>query len=85
MSFKKHFSHYIPLFGVFVFVIAGFMLFSYEQWMLIGISVGACMFYLVWGVVHHTIHKDLSFPVFLEYLGISIIGFILLMSLVYYM
>lgn len=79
---KSHFSHYIPLFTVLAFSVAGFISFSYEKAMLYGIAVGVTSFYLAWGIAHHMVHRDLTLEVFLEYLGTSLVGLVLLISII---
>ena len=79
---KSHFSHYIPLFAVFAFSAVGFVLFSYEKSMLYGIAFGVTSFYLAWGIAHHMVHRDLTLEVFLEYLGTSFVGLVLLISII---
>ena len=41
------------------------------------LGVGA---YLVWGIIHHWHKKDLHLKVMLEYLGIAILGFAVIMT-----
>lgn len=41
------------------------------------LGVGA---YLVWGITHHWHKKDLHLKVVLEYLGIAILGFAVIMT-----
>lgn len=81
-NLKKHFSHYVPLLATLALTVAGFVLFSYEKQMLIGISAGASAFYLAWGIAHHAVHKDLSAKVIMEYLSVSILGFIIMYSVI---
>jgi len=84
-NFKKRFSHFIPLFAVFIYVAVGFSLFSYEKWMLIGLTVSAALFYVVWGIAHHSVHRDLSVEVVLEYAAVALLGSIILSSVIFYM
>jgi hypothetical protein len=82
---KKHFSHYLPLIGMLLFVIAAFAWFSYDKSMLLGSSIALSGAYVSWGVVHHYIHKDLSSEVVFEYVAVAILGLILLISTIYWM
>lgn len=84
-DFKKHFSHYLPLIGMLLFVAAAFYWFSYEKSMLLGSSIALSGAYVAWGVVHHFIHKDLSSEVVFEYLAVAVLGLVLLLSSIYWM
>lgn len=84
-KFKEHFSHYIPLVGMLLFVVAAFSWFSYDKSMLLGSSVALSGAYVAWGFVHHWIHKDLSSEVVFEYVAVAILGLVLLLSAIYWM
>lgn len=84
-NFKKQFSHYIPLFAVFVYVAVGFSMFSYEKWMLFGLAISAALFYVAWGIAHHSVHRDLSIEVVFEYIGVALLGVLMLSSVIFYM
>ena len=36
--------------------------------------------YLAWGIIHHWHKKDLHLKVVLEYLGIAVLGFVVIMT-----
>ena len=82
---KKYFSHYIPLAGIYAASILAVYLFSYERSFVVGVIVGLSAAYTVWGLVHHKIHNDLSVEVMSEYLLMSILGLIVLLSVVFRM
>jgi len=44
--------------------------------------VGVAFGYVTWGVVHHYVHKDLYLEVVLEYIFVSILGLVLVFSLI---
>lgn len=79
---SKHLPHYFSLIGIFVFAFIGFWVFRYDRAMQVAITVAVAISYFVWGIVHHSVHKDLSFGVVLEYLGISLLGLIVILSLI---
>lgn len=83
MRHKNHLTHYLSLFGILAAAVLGFMVFSYDRAFQVSIAIAVCFAYFVWGVVHHIIHKDLYLVVALEYLFISLIGFLILLSLIY--
>lgn len=79
---SKHVSHYLVLFGILFISFAGLILFSYDRYFQIAIASATGASYVAWGVVHHYIHKDLYIEVVLEYLAITILGVVVLLSLI---
>lgn len=79
---KVHFTHYFSLISILVMALLGFLVFSYDKIFQCGIAFAASLAYLSWGVVHHRLHKDLTWMVFLEYLAVSILGLIVVVSLI---
>lgn len=78
----KHFSHYFPLIIIFIVGVLGFYLFSYDKFFQIGVAVILAVSYVFWGIIHHTIHKDIYFSVILEYIAVAILGLIIVLSLI---
>ncbi|MFC1649197.1 hypothetical protein ACFL2C_00605 [Patescibacteria group bacterium] len=83
-KFTKEFNHYLPLIGIILAGTLGVILFSYDQVFqaILAIVVAAC--YVLWGLVHHHLHHDLEFNVFVEYLAIASIGVMIVLTLIYY-
>lgn len=82
-NFGKHLPHYFTLFGLLVFSIIGFLIFSYDRNFQTAIAIAVSFGYFVWGMVHHTTHRDLNLKIVIEYLSISIIGLVVILSLIY--
>jgi hypothetical protein len=82
-KYSYHLPHYLPLLGIFLFGILGFWLFSYDRLFQISIAVAVSIAYVVWGIVHHAMHRDLHWKVVIEYLAISIIGLSVILSLIF--
>ena len=80
-KFAKHLPHYIPLLGLFGFVVLTFVLFSYDILLLGIVVVSASIFYVLWGIIHHYIHKDLYVSVVVEYILVASLGLIIIFSL----
>jgi len=78
----KHIPHYMPLIGILALSIAGIFSFSYDPDFQRAIAVSTAASYVAWGAVHHIIHKDLTVGVFIEYLGISFIGLVMILSVI---
>jgi len=81
--FAKHLPHYLSLVGIFIVGFLGFLFFSYDKGFQIAILAAISISYVVWGVVHHYIHKDLYLAVVLEYLAVAILGFVIVFSIVF--
>ncbi|MDP1759921.1 MAG: hypothetical protein Q8L01_00395 [Candidatus Woesebacteria bacterium] len=79
----KHFSHYFSLIAIFIVGILGFYLFSYDKIFQIGVAVVLAVTYVLWGIIHHTIHKDIYFLVILEYITVAVLGLIMVISLIF--
>ena len=78
---SKHLPHYMPLLALFGFVIFAFILFSYDTLLLGIVSVSSAVFYVLWGIVHHYLHKDLYISVVIEYILVASLGLIIIFSL----
>lgn len=79
---KDRFSHYIPLMGIYGAAIVAFRYFYYEKNFLVGVALGLTVAYVSWGIVHHVIHRELNSEVVFEYLSVSIVGLIVLLTLI---
>ncbi len=78
----RHFNHYAPLLGIFIICFLGFWIFSYNRSFQIATAGATCIAYVVWGAVHHHLHKDLHLEVIIEYILFAIIGFLIMASLI---
>lgn len=82
---RKLFSdifHYLSLFIVFILAFTSFRFFPFDRFMQVGIAVATSAAYIVWGIVHHAIHRDLSLSVILEYIVIGSLGLVVTFSLI---
>lgn len=79
----RHLQHYLPLLGILVAGLFGFILFSYDRNFQAAIGVALAISYVVWGLVHHHIHKDLHLSVVVEYLAIAAIGLVVMFSVLF--
>ena len=79
----KHIPYYTPLIGIFLAGALGFVFFSYDRVFQVAISIAVAVSYVVWGVVHHLIHKDLYWEVVVEYLVVASLGLVILFSLIF--
>jgi hypothetical protein len=76
-------QHYVPLFGILLATISGFIMFTYDKTFQMVVVVSSAIAYVIWGVVHHHIHKDLHLPVVIEYILIAALGIVIVFSLIF--
>ena len=81
-SFARHLPHYLSLFGILMAGFAGLVLFSYDKSFQTVVAIATATAYVVWGIVHHYLHKDLHLEIFAEYLAVSVLGLVILFSLI---
>lgn len=74
--------HYLTLFGILFAGFIGFTLFSYDKGFQIAVAVAAASAYVIWGIVHHFLHKDLYLEIVFEYIAVAVLGLTILFSLV---
>jgi EamA domain-containing membrane protein RarD len=80
--FTNDLQHYLPLIGIFSMGIVGFVMFSYDTMFQIALAIAIGFSYIIWGLVHHKMHNDLHFSIFIEYLVIAVLGTSVIISLV---
>ena len=61
----------------------GFIIFSFDKAFQVALTVAMASGYVIWGIVHHHIHKDLYTPVILEYLAIAIFGAVMIITVIF--
>lgn len=81
-NFARHLPHYLLLFGILLAGFAGLILFSYDKKFQIFIAAATAVTYIVWGIIHHYLHRDLHLEVFIEYVVVSALGLVILFSLI---
>ena len=79
----RHIQHYLPLIGILGAGLVGLVVFSYDKSFQAAIAVATAISYVVWGLVHHHIHKDLHASVVVEYVMIAIVGMVVLFSVLF--
>lgn len=79
---SKHFPHYAGLFGIFALAIFGFIFFSYDKAFQYALTFAVVISYIIWGIVHHWIHKDLTVAVVIEYVAVGVLGLVVMLGLV---
>lgn len=79
----KHLPHYISLIAILVVGFIGFYVFSYDHFFQVGVVIALSLSYISWGIIHHTLHKDICLTIVLEYVAIAILGIVMALSLIY--
>lgn len=79
---SNHVVHYIPLVLILLLGLGGVSLYQYDTNIQRALIVATASGYVIWGVIHHKLHEELSFEIFLEYLFVAIIGCILAFTIV---
>ena len=74
--------HYISLIAILLVGIAGFYFYRYDKVFQTGVAIALSFSYIAWGIVHHFIHKDITVAVILEYVAVSFLGLVIVLSLV---
>lgn len=86
MSMKRH-AHQIPhslsLGGILLVTFLGMVIFSFDRMFQSAVVVSGGVAYVVWGIVHHSLHKDLTPIVVLEYITVAALGVTVLLSMIY--
>lgn len=70
----------MPLLGVLGFGFIGFFIFSYDKSFQIAVIIATALGYVSWGLIHHSIHKDLLPGVVWEYVSFAFLGLVLTLS-----
>lgn len=78
----KNFHHYIPLLGILVAGILGFLFFSYDRLFQMILIAAMGIAYVVWGLIHHYIHDELNLSLVVEYVSVAVFGVVVVYSVI---
>ena len=81
--YSKHLPHYLSLIGILIVATLGFIFFLYDPLFQSGIAVAAAFAYVVWGLIHHFLHRDLTLSVVIEYALVAALGLVIFFSLIF--
>ena len=79
---KEHFGHYLALVFILTFGIGALLFFQRTPQMQIISAFLTASFYVLWGIVHHYVEKDLQIRVVIEYIMVALLGFLILWSII---
>jgi len=77
----KDLKHYFALIAFLSFGLALFLVFNYNRQIQMGISLVMAGGYVIWGVIHHTIKKELHPRIILEYVLVAIVASVVVIFL----
>ncbi len=80
-SLYKHLGYYVPLAGMLLFAIFIIPRLSYARQLQMILVVAIAIFYVVWGILHHIIHHDISTKIVIEYILIGSLGMTIILFL----
>lgn len=78
---KQNPGHYLALFLILAFGGFAFLYFKHFPQAQIVSAFLTASFYVFWGIIHHSFEGDLHLRVILEYLGIALLGFLILFTI----
>ena len=81
-SILKDMPHYLVLLAILTIGLVGFFVFSFDSAFQIAILILVAISYVVWGLVHHAVHKDLYWGVVIEYVVVATLGLVIVFSLI---
>lgn len=81
-DFAHHPLHYFTLLCIMVTGLWGIFWFDYYRPLQLGIVVSMAVAYVVWGVVHHSMHKDLHIKIIFEYVLMALLAVLVFSSLI---
>ncbi len=76
-----HVINYVVLCSILIGGVATFWYVSPNRELQFTVGVTTSIFYVVWGLIHHAIHRDLRRKVMIEYLLMGAIAIVLLATI----
>ncbi len=70
----KDLKHYLALATILSLGFAAFWVFNYNRQAQIGVTLVISSAYVLWGMVHHYLSKELHWRIILEYLLVAVVA-----------
>jgi hypothetical protein len=70
---SQDFKHYLALIAFLSFGLALFIVFDYNRQIQVSITLLMAAIYVVWGIVHHAIRKELHPKIIFEYFLVAFV------------
>lgn len=80
-NISENLTSYLILFSGLIIGFFFFLFFSYNRQLQLVIGIFLSLYYLSWGVINHLLKKDLTLKVLFEYILISLLGIVILTTL----
>ncbi|MBI3980823.1 hypothetical protein HY345_02385 [Candidatus Microgenomates bacterium] len=80
---KKYLFHYLFLAIILFFGVVIFMMVGFDKTLQLNVAILTIASYFLWGIIHHFLKDDLHIKVVIEYLLITALSLILVLSLLY--
>jgi len=77
----KDLKHYLGLIAFLSIGLAFFLVFNYNRQIQMGITLAMAAIYVAWGIIHHTIKKELHPRIILEYILVAIVASVVVIFL----
>ncbi len=81
---NRHLRAYTMLAGILAVGLWGIVYFAFDRNVQTWIAVSMCVCYALWGIAHHAVEEKLQFRIVIEYLAMSLLGLVILVSLLYH-
>lgn len=78
---SKDLKHYLALITFLAFGLALFLIFNYNRQIQVGITLAMSVIYVVWGVVHHGLKKELHPRIISEYIIVATVASVVMIFL----
>lgn len=77
----KDLKHYLALMAILSIGLGIFLFFNYNRQAQIGVILVMAASYVIWGIVHHGIKKELHLRIILEYISVAVLASIVVIFL----
>lgn len=78
---SKDLKHYLALIAFLSFGLTLFLIFDYNRQIQVGITLLMAAIYVVWGIVHHAVKKELHPKIIFEYLIVATVASVVMIFL----
>jgi len=82
-DFAHHPLHYFALLCILAIGLWGIFWFDYYRALQLAIIVSMGIAYVVWGIVHHSLHRDLHVKIIFEYALMAMLAILVFSSLIF--
>jgi len=77
----KDLKHYLSLMAILSIGFGLFWIFNFNRMAQIWITIGLGITYVIWGIIHHAIKKELHWRIIWEYIVVAVIASVIVIFL----